>query len=151
MDDEDDGTETTPLVARDDDDISPPRPAIEWGVGPVRITSKDQRHILDRHRSGSWARGSRLFPAHWPKEKILAAVEATAGAPQNVVVEGRFVIRYRQIDGVIVRVTSTHFPIDAAANFESGSPHSGDGVITVDKRGKRERAPLDQAVLRRRL
>jgi hypothetical protein len=117
----------------------------------VRLTSKDLWHVLDRHRSDSPSRNTRLFPTGWSEEKILAAVEATADEPQNVVTDGHFVIRYRHVDGVIVRVTSSHFPLDAQANFESGSPHSGDGVVIVDRRGKREAAPLDLSVLRRRL
>jgi uncharacterized protein (DUF433 family) len=98
----------------------------------VRVTRKDQRHVLDRHRSDSPSRSTRLFPTSWSEEKILTAVEATADEPQNVVTDGHFVIRYRHVDGVIVPVTSSHFPLDALANFESGSPHSGDTSMVAE-------------------
>lgn len=88
----------------------------------------------------------RVFPPDWSDEKILAAVESTAADPMNVVIEGQFVIRYREIDTVIVRVTSSHFPLKREGAFDSGAPHSGDGV-TINKSGKRVKMPLDRSVL----
>ena len=137
------------------DDVPEPRLAEEWGAPRLEFGPLERRHILDGepddlskggHRSGVGRDRKTEFPPEWDDERIMAAVRLTESEPQYVDVFGDRTIRRREVDGVIIEVSS--YP-DRSGNetMRAAYPKNGDGVI--ENRDEQQVAvPLDRSVLR---
>ncbi|MDV2477167.1 EndoU domain-containing protein [Rhodococcus zopfii] len=136
-----------------DDDVPEPRPAEKWGAPRLEFGPLEWRHILDGepdnpklggHRSGTGRENKTEFPPDWDDERIKAAVRLTEAEPQYVRVRGDRTIRRREVDGVIIEVSS--YPIDGVETFNAAYPPNGDGVIR-NKKGQKVPEPLDRSLL----
>lgn len=140
--------------AAGDDDVPEPRPAEDWGAPRLEFGPLEWRHILDGepdnpkkggHRSGTGRENKTEFPPDWDDERVKAAVRLTEAEPQYVRVSGDRTIRRREIDGVIIEVSS--YPVDGVETFNAAYPPTGDGVIR-NKQGQKVPEPLDRSLLR---
>lgn len=153
-----------PSAGSGDDGGKPPRPPVVVGqapfgedVPPPKVGKAEMNHVMDGepnnprqggHRFGTGRPGKTEFPKLWTDSKAAAAIRETLANPEVTIHRGDRTDHLREVDGVIVRV-STYFT-NGTRKFRTAYPVNGNGVVENPRDGSLAVAkPLDRSEIDR--